>query len=313
MHKQRTIKQELVIEGIGLHSGEFCRIRLIPSQENTGIIFYRNGNGRNRIPLSPERVVSTRNNSALGVNGDKILTVEHLLASLYGLGIDNLLIEVDGPEIPILDGSAKVFVEEILKAGIEKLDAPKNFLLVKKPIRVEEGDRYATLDPSPEFQLEFIISYNHPLLRYQKKEFCFSGSCFEKEISPARTFGFLSEVENLRKQGLAKGGSLENVVVIGEDGVLNPEGLRFSDEPVRHKILDSLGDLMILGTHLIGEYRGYKAGHKLNHQLLCQLLSDPANYQIVKADKLVGKSKFFRIPRWLTPKKKPKEKSRLAG
>ena len=302
-----------MIEGIGLHSGEFCRIRLIPSQENSGIIFYRNGNGRNRIPLSPERVVSTRNNSALGVNGDKILTVEHLLASLYGLGIDNLLIEVDGPEIPILDGSAKVFVEEILKAGIEKLDAPKSFLLVKKPVRAEDGDRYSALDPSPEFQLEFIISYNHPLLRYQKKEFCFSGSCFEKEISPARTFGFLSEVENLRKQGLAKGGSLENVVVIGEDGVLNPEGLRFPDEPVRHKILDSLGDLMILGTHLIGEYRGYKAGHKLNHQLLCQLLSDPANYQIVKADKLVGKSKFFRIPRWLTPKKKPKQKSRLAG
>jgi len=301
MHKQRTIRDELVIEGIGLHSGEHSHIRLIPAPANTGIIFFRADNGRHKIPLSPERVVSTQNNSALGINGDKILTVEHLLASLYGLGIDNLFVEVWGPEIPILDGSAREFVSKMLEVGIEKFNVPKKFVVVKKPIRVEEGDRYASLDPSPEFAVDFVISYQHPLLSYQRRRFRFSGASFEKEISPARTFGFLKDVEALRKAGLAKGGSLENVVVIGDDGVLNPEGLRFPDEPVRHKILDSLGDLMILGTHIVAEYRGYKAGHKLNHKLLCTLLSDPENYQIVEAGEPAYK-KFFKIPRWLTPK-----------
>lgn len=303
MHFQRTVKDYVTVEGIGLHTGKAVKVRLVPAKADSGIVFMRADNGRQKIPLKPDRVVCTMNNTALGVNGSKILTVEHLLSSLYGLGIDNALVEVYGEEIPILDGSAKVFVEEILKTGIEKLDAVKKFILVKKPIRVEEGDKYASIDPSPDFRVDFVISYEHPLLRYQRREFRFNGEDFEKEISPARTFGFINEVEVLRNNGLAKGGSLENVVVIDDEGVLNPEGMRFKDEPVRHKILDSLGDLMILGTHIIGEYRGYKSGHKLNHQLLVQLLSNPENYQVIEAGHpRLARENGFKIPRWLTPK-----------
>jgi UDP-3-O-[3-hydroxymyristoyl] N-acetylglucosamine deacetylase len=304
MHFQRTIKEDIELEGRGLHTGADVKVRIIPAEPDSGVVFVRADNGREKIKLSPERVVSTQNNSALGVNGNKILTVEHLLSAFYGLGIDNALVEVYGPEVPILDGSAKPFVREILNAGIEKLDAPRKFILVKKPVRAEEGDRYAELDPSPEFRVDFVISYEHPLLSYQHKEFRFDHQYFEREISPARTFGFLREVENLRKMGLAKGGGLENVVVIGDDRVMNPEGLRFEDEPVRHKILDSLGDLMILGTHIIGAYHGYKAGHKLNHQVLLKLLSDPENYELVQATDphLVDKN-GFQIPKWYNPDK----------
>lgn len=306
MNFQRTIKQEFTVEGVGLHSGERVRVRLIPGEANSGIIFIRADNGKHKIPLGPDRVVSTKNNSTLGLNGDRILTVEHLLSAFYGLGIDNVVVEVYGTEIPVMDGSAKPFVREILNAGIEKLSCPKRFYLVKKPVRVEEGDRYAALDPSPEFRVEFVISYPHPLLNYQRREFAFNHYEFEREISPARTFGFLSEVEQLRSMGLAKGGALENVLVIGERGPVNPEGFRFKDEPVRHKILDSLGDLMILGTHLIGAYYGYKAGHKLNHQLLMKLLSDPENYQIIEAlDPYLVEQNGFQIPRWYNPDSLP--------
>jgi len=302
MHFQRTVKDCVKIEGVGLHTGKDVRIRIIPVKAESGIVFMRSDNGRQKIPLSPDRVVSTMNNSTLGLKGNKILTVEHLLSSLYGLGIDNALIEVYGEEIPILDGSAKVFVEKILKTGIEKLDKPKKFIVVKKPVRVADGDRYAAIDPSPDFRVDFVISYEHPLVRYQRREFRFDGEDYEKDISPARTFGFINEVEVLRNNGLAKGGSLDNVVVISDKGVLNREGMRFKDEPVRHKILDSLGDLMILGTHIIGEYRGYKSGHKLNHQLMVALLSDPENYQMVEAgDPRLAKQNGFKIPRWLTP------------
>jgi len=303
MNFQRTVKDKIKIKGIGLHTGAKSQIKIIPAKADTGISFIRADNGKEKIPLHPELVVSTTNNSAIGVNGQKILTVEHLLASFYGLGIDNAIIEVYGPEIPILDGSAKQFVDAILEVGLETLEKPKKFILVKKPVRVEEGDRYAGIDPSPDFRVECIVSYPHPLLKYQRREFRFDGEDFEKEISPARTFGFLNEVENLRKNGLAQGGSIENVVVIGEEGVINPDGLRFKDEPVRHKILDSLGDLMILGTHIIGEYRGYKAGHKLNHGLLLKLLSNPENYQMISAEHpQLAKENGFKIPRWLTPK-----------
>lgn len=302
MHYQRTIKEEISIDGVGLHSGEEVKARLIPAEADTGIVFMRADNGRQKIPLSPDRVVSTQNNSALGVNGNKILTVEHLLSAFYGLGIDNALIEVYGPEIPVLDGSAKPFVREILNAGIEKLGKARKFMLVKKPVRAEEGDRYAALDPSPEFRIEFVISYDHPLLSYQRKEFTFDHQDFEREISPARTFGFLNEVDQLLKSGLAKGGGLQNVVVIGQDGPVNPEGFRFQDEPVRHKILDSMGDLMILGTNIIGAYRGYKSGHKLNHQLLVNLLSSPDNYQLIEAtDPHLVQENGFQIPRWYNP------------
>jgi len=303
MHFQRTVKDQVKIEGIGLHSGKSVKIRILPAKADSGIAFMRADNGKQKIPLKPDRVVSTMNNTSLGVNGNKIFTVEHLLSSFYGLGIDNALVEVYGEEIPILDGSAKIFVEEILKVGVEKLDKFKRFILVKKPIRVEETDRYASIDPSPDFRVDFVISYEHPLLRYQRREFRFDGEDFEKGISPARTFGFIHEVEVLRNNGLAKGGSLDNVVVLSAEGVVNPEGMRFKDEPVRHKILDSLGDLMILGTHLIGTYRGYKSGHKLNHQLLLALLSDPENYQLIEADHpRLAKENGFKIPRWLTPK-----------
>lgn len=308
MNYQRTVKDVVTIEGIGVHSGKNAKIRINPQEAHSGISFMRADNGRHRIPLSPDRVVSTMNNSAIGMNGNRIMTVEHLLSSFYGLGIDNALVEVYGDEIPILDGSAKVFVEEMLKVGIQKLDKPKKFILVKKPVRVEETSKYAAIDPSPEFRVEFIISYDHPLLRYQRREFRFDGQDFEKDISPARTFGFINEVEVLRNNGLAKGGSLDNVVVISDEGVVNPEGMRFRDEPVRHKILDSLGDLMILGTYIIGEYRGFKAGHKLNHQLMLTLMSNPDNYQIIEADHPgLAKENGFKIPRWLTPKSNGKE------
>jgi UDP-3-O-[3-hydroxymyristoyl] N-acetylglucosamine deacetylase len=302
MNYQRTVKEAVTIEGIGVHSGKTAKIRINPEKAHSGITFMRADNGRHKISLSPDHVVSTMNNSAIGFNGSRIMTVEHLLSSLYGLGIDNAMIEVWGEEIPIMDGSAKVFVEEILKVGIEKLDQPKKFILVKKPVRVEETNKYAAIDPSPDFRVEFVISFDHPLLKYQRREFKFDGEDLEKEISPARTFGFINEVEVLRNNGLAKGGSLDNVVVISDEGVLNPEGMRFRDEPVRHKILDSLGDLMILGTYIIGEYRGFKAGHKLNHQLLMALMSNPDNYQIIEAGHpRLAKENGFKIPRWLTP------------
>jgi UDP-3-O-[3-hydroxymyristoyl] N-acetylglucosamine deacetylase len=302
MHYQRTVKDIVEVKGIGVHSGQEAKIRLMPTEPDTGVVFMRADNGREKIRLSPDKVVSTMNNTQIGMNGHSIKTVEHLLASLYGLGIDNVLVEVYGQEIPILDGSAKGFVDAVSQVGTERLARPKSFIMVKKPVRVEEEDRYASIDPSPYFSVDFVISYDHPMLKYQRREFTFDGQDFETQISPARTFGFLRDVEYLKNNGLAKGGSLDNVVVLDDQEVVNPEGMRFDDEPVRHKILDSLGDLMIIGHHIIGTYRGYKAGHKLNHKLLLELMSDPENYQIVAADDPhLTDQNGFRIPRWLTP------------
>jgi len=212
-----------------------------------------------------------------------VATVEHLLAALNGLGIDNLRIEVDGPEMPIMDGSAAPFAALVHKAGIRTQRTPKTFLVIKRPVSVSDGDKYATFSPAKRFRIDCTIDFHHPLISDQAYRVEFDDRSFVREVASARTFGFLRDVDRLRAMGLARGGSLDNAVVVDEFSILNPEGLRFPDEFVRHKLLDALGDVALLGRPVLGALTVYKTGHALNQRLVSTVLADPANYDVVRA------------------------------
>jgi len=276
MIRQRTLKNVIRATGIGLHTGEKVYLTLRPAAVNTGIIFRRvDLETPVEIEAKPENVGDTRLSTTL-VKGDvKISTVEHLLSALAGLGIDNAYIDVSAPEVPIMDGSAGPFVFLVQSAGIEEQDAAKRFIRIKKPIIVEDGDKWARFDPFEGFKVSFKIDFAHPAIKNcsQTTTVDFSSTSFVKEVSRARTFGFMRDLEKLRELDLALGGSIDNAIVMDDFRVLNEDGLRYEDEFVKHKVLDAIGDLYLLGCSLIGEFSGHKSGHALNNKLLRALVA----------------------------------------
>lgn len=277
MVKQRTLKNVIRATGVGLHTGDKVHLTLRPAAPDTGIVFRRvDLEPPAEIRACPHNVGDTRLSTTL-VNGDvRVSTVEHLLAAFAGLGIDNAYVDLSAPEVPIMDGSAGPFVFLIQSAGIEEQGRPKRFIRIKRPVEVRDGDKLARFEPYDGFKVEFSIDFDHPAFndRAKRARVDFSTASFVKEVSRARTFGFLREIEQLRQQNLALGGSLDNAVVVDEYRVLNEEGLRYEDEFVKHKILDAIGDLYLLGHTLIGAFRGHKSGHALNNQLLRALVAD---------------------------------------
>ncbi len=281
-YKQRTLKNEVKCTGIGLHSGEKVNLKIKPAPPDTGIQFVRTDlPGSPMIEAKFDNVIDTTLATTIGANGCRISTIEHLMAALYGLGIDNAVVEVDGPEIPIMDGSAAPFVFLIKTAGISQQDVGKRFLIIKKNFKIEDGNRSVYISPSKELKITYTIDFHHPLLRNQTYELRFSAKDFAREISRARTFGFLRDVETLKANGFAKGGSLDNAIVIDDFRILNEDGLRYEDEFVRHKILDFLGDLSIIGKPVIGHFEVEKSGHFLNQYMLKKLIKSRKHWEIV--------------------------------
>ena len=287
---QRTLAQLVSCVGIGLHSGKRVNLTMRPAQPNAGITFIRTDlPGRPEIKATVGNVVDTRLATTLGRNGTRVSTVEHLLAALAGMGIDNAAVEMDAPEVPIMDGSAAPFIFLLKTVGTRVQPAPKRFLVIRKPVELHEGDKSLAVYPARELKISFSISFDHPLLRGQRYTLSFSDRAFEREISRARTFGFMHEVEAMQKSGLALGGSLENAVVVDRFRILNEDGLRYPDEFVRHKILDLIGDVALLGQPIIGHFRANKSGHALNHRFLKELLATPRAWEIFEPAEVAHK------------------------
>jgi len=285
---QTTIRSRAILKGAGVHSNAPVRLVLHPAEANNGITFLRTGlaGGRERIIDAVWSNVSmTELCTVIGDPADaSVSTVEHLLAAFSALGVDNCMVEIDGPEVPILDGSSAEFVAAIRKAGIEELAAPRRYLKVLKPVRVEHGRAFSELRPADKgFRLEVEIDFETGMIGRQKKVVDLDGRVFERDIARARTFGFMRDVERLWKAGFALGASLENTVALDDERVLNPEGLRWSDEFVRHKTLDAIGDLALSGAPIIGTYRSYCGGHKMNVAVLAALFADKSAYEFVEA------------------------------
>ena len=277
MIRQRTLKNVIRATGVGLHTGEKVYLTLRPAAADSGIIFRRvDLDEPVEIPATPENVGDTTLSTTLIKDGVRISTVEHLLSAMAGLGIDNAYVDLNAAEVPIMDGSAGPFVFLIQSAGIEEQNAPKKFIRIKKQVRVEDGDKWVNFEPFDGFKVAFTIDFDHPAFKEgsQIAEVDFSTTSFVREVSRARTFGFMNQIEQLRANNLALGGSLDNAVVVDDYRVLNEDGLRYVDEFVKHKILDSIGDLYLLGHSLIGAFSGHKSGHALNNQLLRALLAE---------------------------------------
>lgn len=281
---QRTVRNRVSIVGTGLHSGRPVHMAILPAAPSTGIVFVRTDRRHHEIRAVAAHVVETRLATTLGVDGVTVGTVEHLLAALSGLGVDNAHVELDGPEVPIMDGSAAPFVEHVLRAGGTVAQSrPKRFLVVKRTIEVSEGPgRFARLEPAASFQLDCFIDFAHPLVSKQRVSLEFSDRAFFELVARARTFGFGRDVDAMQRAGLALGGSLDNAVVIDDYSVRNPEGLRFPDEFVRHKLLDAIGDLSLAGAPIVGRYVGSRAGHALNTQLVRAMLADQRSFERVE-------------------------------
>ena len=284
MIKQRTLKNSIKATGVGLHSGEKVYLTLRPAPVNTGIIFRRvDLDEVVEIPARAENVGETTLSTTLVKDGVKISTVEHLLSAMAGMGIDNAYIDLSAAEVPIMDGSAGPFVFLLQSAGIIEQSAAKRFIRIKRNVVVEENDKWVRFEPYEGFKVSFIIDFEHPAIqgRSQSAEMDFSSTSFVREVSRARTFGFMSQIEHLRKNNLALGGSLNNAIVMDEYRILNQDGLRYDDEFVKHKILDAIGDLYLLGSSLIGSFSGHKAGHALNNRILRELLADKSAWEEV--------------------------------
>jgi UDP-3-O-[3-hydroxymyristoyl] N-acetylglucosamine deacetylase len=277
---QTTIKKAVSLVGIGLHRGNPVKLTLEPLEANSGIVFFRKDVGVS-IPLIPQNVVDTKMATVIGKDGHFISTIEHLLSAIYAYGIDNLRIIVDADEVPVMDGSSASFCILLDEAGIMQQDLPKRVMIIKKDIEIRDGDKYVKLSPSSDLRYDFTIKFTHPVIENQAYVLEFTKENYKKEVARARTFGFLHEVQYLRSKGLALGGSLENAIVLDDKKVLNPEGLRFSDEFVRHKILDAIGDMSLIGMNFIGNYEALAGSHHLNHLLTLELLKSPENYEIV--------------------------------
>jgi UDP-3-O-[3-hydroxymyristoyl] N-acetylglucosamine deacetylase len=281
---QRTLRNVIRATGVGLHTGDKVYLTLRPAAANTGIVFRRvDLDEPTLIHAIAENVSDTRLSTTLSESGTKVSTVEHLLSAFAGLGIDNAYIDLSSPEVPIMDGSSGPFVFLIQSAGVVEQKAPKKFIRIKKPIIVKEDDKWAKFEPFDGFKVTFEINFDHPAFKNasQKSTIDFSSTSFVKEVSRARTFGFMNDIEYLRQHNLALGGSLDNAVVVDEFQVLNEDGLRYEDEFVKHKILDAIGDLYLLGHSLIGHFSGFKSGHSLNNRLLRALAADRTAWEEV--------------------------------
>jgi len=287
MIRQRTLKNVIRASGVGLHTGEKVLMTLRPAAPNTGVVFRRvDLTSPVDIPVSAELVGDTRLCSTLDNGQASVATVEHLMSALAGLGVDNVYVDLDGPEVPIMDGSASSFVFLLQSAGIEAQNVAKKFVRIKKTIEVVEGDKWVRFEPFDGFKISFTIDFKHPVFEKSGQEITldFANTSYVKEVSRARTFGFMQEVEWLRANGLALGGSLDNAIVMDEFRVLNNDGLRYEDEFVKHKVLDAIGDLYILGQPIIGAFYAHKSGHALNNRLLRTLLQDQSAWEYVSFD-----------------------------
>jgi len=284
MIKQRTLKNVIRATGVGLHTGEKVYLTLRPATSDTGIVFRRTDLPEPvEIRACPENVSDTRLSTTIESNGARVSTVEHLMSAFAGLGIDNAYVDLTAAEVPIMDGSAGPFVFLVQSAGIAEQSAPKRFMRIKKRIRVEDGDKWACFEPFEGFKVSFGIEFNHPTFRdsTQNASVDFSTTSFVKEVSRARTFGFMGDLEALRAAGLARGGGLDNAIVLDDFRVLNDDGLRYDDEFVKHKVLDAIGDLYLLGHPLIGAFSAHKSGHSLNNRLLRELIMRQEAWELI--------------------------------
>ncbi len=287
MIRQRTLKNVIRATGVGLHTGQKVYLTLRPAPANTGIVFRRTDlQPEVEIRACPENVGDTTLSTTLVRDGVRVSTVEHLLSAMAGLGIDNAFVDISAPEVPIMDGSAGPFVFLLQSAGVRDLDAPKEFIRITRPVRVEDGDKWARFEPFDGFKVSFGIEFDHPVFNECSSEATvdFSTTSFVKEVSRARTFGFVRDLERLRESNLALGGNLDNAIVIDDYRVMNEDGLRYEDEFVKHKVLDAIGDLYLLGHSLIGAFLGYKSGHALNNRLLRALVADASAWEKVTFD-----------------------------
>src|SRR5262249_4267506 len=282
MDAQRTIRRQISCVGIGLHSGNKVNLTLKPAAADYGIRFRRSDLGNHEVPATGHNLGGIQLRTGLASNEVAVETVEHLLAALVSVGIDNLIIELNSPEVPIMDGSAAPFIYLIHEAGVKRLPTPRKYLKILRPISISRGDKRIALFPSDHFKVTYSISYDHPLLRHQSRTVRITEESFAEEIAPARTFPFLKDVEMPRQNGLALGGSLENAIVLGETGVLN-NALRFEDEFVRHKILDAVGDLALVGYPVIGHLVAHRAGHALHTEFATKILEETQAWRLVQA------------------------------
>jgi len=282
--KQRTLKKKVSATGVGLHNGKKVKLTLLPAAIYTGIVFRRTDlPGKPEIQATPDAVSDTRMSSALEKNGARVATVEHLMSALAGLGVDNIVVELDDAEVPIMDGSSGPFIFLLQSAGIVEQTSAKRFIAIKKDIEVIDGDKWAKFEPYHGFKMDFTIDFAHPVFESSGKnvKIDFADNSYISEISRARTFGFMHEVEYLRANGLARGGSLDNAIVLDEFRVLNTEGLRYEDEFAKHKVLDAIGDLYMLGHPLLGAFSAFKSGHGLNNKLIRALVADAEAWDYV--------------------------------
>jgi len=298
MVKQRTLKTMVQATGVGLHTGEKVYLTLRPAAVDTGIVFRRVDLAHPvDIRAEAHAVHDTRLSTCLESNGARIATVEHLMSALAGLGIDNAIVELSSPELPIMDGSAGTFIFLLQSAGLVEQSAAKKFMRIKKVVEVKDGDKWVRFEPYNGYKLNFTINFAHPVFANTKQNVTvdLGENSYIKEVSRARTFGFMQDVENMRAQGLALGGNLDNAIVMDEYRVINPDGLRFDDEFVKHKVLDAIGDLYLLGHPLIGAFSGYKSGHALNNALCRALLADESAWEFVTFDKAEEAPDFLRL------------------
>lgn len=304
--RQTTLRERAALKGLGVHSNAPVGIVLHPAEADHGVVFFRTG-----LPGGKTRVVEARWSQVTmtelcTVVGDaetgSVATIEHLMSALTGLGVDNVLVEIDGPEVPIMDGSAAPFVEAIDEAGIVELDAPRRYLKVIRPVRIEKGRGFSELLPAESgFRLDVEIDFAEGIIGRQKASVELSAEVFRREISRARTFGFIRDVERLWKAGFALGSSLENTIALEDERIINPEGLRYSDEFVRHKTLDAIGDLALAGLPIIGHYRSYCGGHKMNVAVIEALFADPSAYSIIEAPRVRSFARHARVVRAAVP------------
>ncbi len=289
LRKQRTLKQSISCYGMGLHTGMIVNMTIHPLPAGSGVVFQRlDVEGHPRVKATYKNISGTRLATTLSSGGAEVKTVEHLLAVFAGMGIDNVLVQLDAPEVPILDGSAATFIYLIRHAGVVDQKEIQPCVLVRKTVRVEDDGRSAEISPAPQTEIYCSIDFDHPLIGKQKTAYIHSVESFCREIGPARTFGFKSDVEHLHRNGLARGGSLDNAIVVDDYRVLNDDGLRYGDEFVRHKILDSLGDLFLAGFPLHGRFVGVKSGHHLNYQLIQKLMADAEAWEVITGEELLA-------------------------
>jgi UDP-3-O-[3-hydroxymyristoyl] N-acetylglucosamine deacetylase len=298
MFKQRTLKTIVQATGVGLHTGEKVYMTLRPAPANSGIVFRRVDLPRPVDILAEAHAVhDTRLSTCLEADGARVATVEHLMSALAGLGIDNAIVELSSPELPIMDGSAGTFIFLLQSAGILEQSAAKKFIRIKKIVEVKDGDKWVRFEPFDGYKLSFTINFAHPVIANTKQSVTVNlgTQSYVKEVSRARTFGFMHEVEYMRSQGLGLGGSLDNAIVMDDYRVINPDGLRFDDEFVKHKMLDAIGDLYLLGHPLIGAFSGYKSGHALNNSLCRALLADESAWEFTTFDTQEEAPDFSRL------------------